>query len=332
MRTRPDARPEDPPRWIPRPVPDASTLVRNEIAHRLTRPFEAVGRLMREPGRFLTDFRQGLSAVGETLSEQFASASTTPFNQRLGPHRRFDWTTTPIAAISAIRQRLGGTLNDVVLATVSGAVRRFLEQRAARRLDDVRFRVMCPVSVRAESEPNTLGNRVATWLIDLPIAEQDPAKRLAAISETTSKLKDSQQVEGAEIIAGVLDSSGTTLMNLVSRLATQTTSFNMVVTNVPGPKPPMYLVGSRMLAAYGMVPLFENHGLGVALISNAGNLYWGFNADWDAFPDLHEFVKAIQVSFDELASAEPLLSQSKRGRRSTEASARIEDCLHAEAK
>ncbi len=315
MSTDPNAPTEEPVRWIPRPHPNRAELVRGEILHRLNGPLDAASRLLREPGQFLADFREGLSAVRETLGEQFTLASGTPFNEPIGPHRRFDWTSTPIEAISAIRQRLGGTLNDVVLATVAGAVRRFLELRGTHHVRDLRFRAMCPVSVRTEAERHNLGNRVASWLVDLPIAERDPRKRLADIAERTAKLKDSHQAEGGEILAEVLDWSGPTALNLMSRLATQTTSFNLVVTNVPGPRAPMYLLGARLLEAYGMVPLFENHGLGIALFSNAGKLFWGFNADWDAFPDLHDFVTAIQDSFAELRAAEPLPLETRRVRR-----------------
>jgi diacylglycerol O-acyltransferase len=322
MSTDPDAPSEEPVRWIPRPHPRPAELVRSELVHRLGGPLEKVSRLVREPSQFLSDFREGLSAVRETLGEQFSLASGTPFNEPIGPHRRFDWTNTPIEVISGIRQRLGGTLNDVVLATVAGGVRRFLELRGTTNVRDLRFRAMCPVSVRSESERHTLGNRVASWLVDLPIAEPDPRKRLADIAEKTAKLKESHQAEGGEILAEVLDWSGPTALNLMSRLATQTTSFNLVVTNVPGPRAPLYLLGARMLEAYGMVPLFENHGLGVALFSNAGKLFWGFNADWDAFPDLHDFAKAIDESFAELRAAEPLSSDAKRGRRGRNGDAR----------
>src|SRR5271169_2226923 len=161
-------------------------------------------------------------------------ASPTPFNQPIGPHRRFDWTVTDIAAIREIRGHLGGSLNDVVLATVAGAVRRFLERRSVR-VTDIDFRVFVPVSLRKSGDHDTLGNRVAGWMVDLPIAERDPRKRLARIHETTAQLKESKQADGSEILTEVLEWTGPVLLGLAMRLGTQGGAFNMVVTNVPGP-------------------------------------------------------------------------------------------------
>jgi hypothetical protein len=138
------------------------------------------------------------------------------------------------------------------------------------------------------------------------------------VSETTAHLKESQTTRGVEILTEVLEWTGSSVIGLAMRFASQASPFNLVVTNVPGPPAPLYLLGARMLEAYPLVPLFPGQALGIALFSNAGKLFWGFNADWDALPDLRELVDAVQVSLAELqqAAARPRKLASKRKSRS----------------
>jgi diacylglycerol O-acyltransferase len=310
----PETPAEEVPRWIPRPAPAPLALLRDEALERVKAPLGFASRLFSDPASALADVRAGLAAVGETLGSGFRLASQTPFNQPIGPHRRFDWALTDIAAIREIRSYLGGSLNDVVLATVAGAVRRFLERRGLR-LADIEFRVFVPVSLRKANDHDTLGNRVAGWMVDLPIAERDPRKRLARIRETTARLKESKQAVGSEILAEALEWTGPAIVRLAMRMAAQAGAFNMVVTNVPGPPHPLYLWGARMLEAYPLVPLSVNQGLGIALFSYAGKLHWGFNADWDVVPDLHDFVADVDAAFAELSEAARTAPPPKRVRR-----------------
>jgi len=192
-----------------------------------------------------------------------------------------------------------------VLATVSGAVSRFLAQRGIPRARqrELDFRAFCPVSVRADHERGALGNRVSSIIASLPIAEADPRERLARVRQITRDLKQSKHALGGEVLSSVSEWTAPTLAALAARLAFRNRLSNLVVTNVPGPQIPLYLLGARMLESYPMVPLFERQALGVALFSYAGGLYWGFNADWDQLPDLHDFVVAIDHSFRELCEA-----------------------------
>src|SRR5207245_520753 len=179
---------------------------------------------------------------------------------------------------------------------------RFLEARRVN-VDTLNFRVMAPVSVRLPQERGTLGNRVSAWLIDLPLAERDPRRRLAKIRDATAKLKDSKQALGAEVLTRVVEWTPSTLLSLGARMLTRALPFNLVVTNVPGPQVPLYLLGARMLDNYGQVPLTDFLGLGIVLFSYAGTLCWGFTADWDLVPDVTEFVAGIEASFAELRQA-----------------------------
>ena len=298
----PDGTIEETPPFIPRPAPRGVQLLREEVFRRVREPFGIVSRVLSTPGELANSMMEGLSAVGETIAGSLGAASETPFNRPIGPHRRFDWLTMDLGEVKAVKNRLGGTVNDVVLATVSGAVRRFLEGRRIN-VETLDFRAMVPVSTRTAQERGTLGNRVSGWVTTLPIAERDPRERLAKVSRTTADLKDSRQAMGAEMLAQVTEWTGSTLLTIAMRLALRARPFNLVVTNVPGPQIPLYLLGSRMRCAYPLVPLFFNQGLGIALFSYAGKLFWGFNADWDTLPDLDVFAEAIQASFAELLGA-----------------------------
>ena len=148
-----------------------------------------------------------------------------------------------------------------------------------------------------------MGNRVSAWVVDLPIDERDPRRRLEAIRESTMRLKDSKQAVGAEMLTEVMSWTPSTLLSLGSRMVMRRLPFNLVVTNVPGPQVPLYMLGARMLDNFGQVPLTDYLGLGIVLFSYAGKLCWGFTADWDLLPDLHEVVKATEAAFDELRAA-----------------------------
>jgi WS/DGAT/MGAT family acyltransferase len=293
---------ENPVSWSPRPLPIPAVLLRDEFVERMKTPANLLSRLVRNPGAVFTDIRDGLSAISESIGSGPRFASATPFNQPIGPHRQFDWLSMDMSAVQEVRHRLGGSFNDVVLAIVAGAVRRFLLRRKLS-VSDLTFRAFVPVSTRTAEQRGALGNRVAGWIVDLPIDEPDARRCLERVSETTAHLKESHAAHGTEIMTEVLEWTGSTLLGLAMRLASQASPFNLVVTNVPGPPVALYLLGARMLEAYPLVPLFMGQALGIALFSNAGTLFWGFNADWDALPDLHDLVRAVDDSFTELRQA-----------------------------
>lgn len=299
----PDPRLEEPaPRWTPRPAPSASRLVASEISRRA---FDALGSVLRvrdvvaDPRGALRGAMEAARGVGEALAAGLRPASPTPLNVHIGPHRRFDWTSMDLGALKTIRAALGGTLNDVVLAIVAGALRRFLYRRGLR-VDDLDFRAMVPVNVRRQAERDHLGNRVAMMVARLPVGEHDARTRLERVMHETAALKRSHQAAGVQTIEELSDHSFTTLFTLFARVAAAARPFNLVVTNVPGPQFPVYVLGSQMLACYPLVPLYQNQALGIALFSYDGRLHWGFNADRDALPDVHDVVEAVEREFDGL--------------------------------
>ncbi len=295
-----------PPVWIPRPAPGPGPLLRSEAWRWVTGPLRATAsawRLARDVQHARHDVKERATALAQTVGGALRNSSSTPLNQPIGPHRRFDWLPMRLDEIRRVRQALGGSVNDVVLATVAGALRRFL--REGRQVDVSRldFRVAAPVSLRSREQRGTFGNRVSAWLVPLPLGEPDPGRRLEAIRRTTDGLKASRQALGGEALARVTEWTGPTLLSIASRLATRRRLFNLVVTNVPGPQMPLYLLGARMLEAYPMVPLFGNLATGIALFSYDGALYWGVVGDWDLVPDLHDLVLALEASFGELLQA-----------------------------
>jgi WS/DGAT/MGAT family acyltransferase len=220
----------------------------------------------------------------------------------IGPHRRIDWLRFDLDAVKDVRRRLGGTLNDVVLATVAGAMRSHLRARrtALKGLD---FRVMCPVNARAAAEGAAVGNRVVMLVVGLPLGERDPRRRLAHVVESTRALKRSRIPHGSELIEEIADWTTTSLVTETMRLATRLRAFNLIVTNVPGPPVPLYLLTARVRDAIPLVPLYANQALGMALLSYAGSLHWGLTSDWDRVPDLHDVAIALGESFEELRKA-----------------------------
>jgi hypothetical protein len=200
-------------------------------------------------------------------------------------------------------------------------VRRFLEER---RVDtaDLDFRIMAPVSVRTEGERGQLGNRVSAWIVPLPVGEADPRRQLEAISARTRELKEQRHAVGAEVLTQAAEWTPATLLSLGARNATRLLPFNMVVTNVPGPQVPLYLLGARMREIYPQVPLMDNLALGIALFSYAGRLCWGFNADYDRVPDLERFVASVGDSFRELRRVAGLDAPAPKPRRPRSATAR----------
>ena len=306
LRLEPQAPRREPRPWIPRPRPSDARLVADEAWRRAWLPLAAARAApdaLRHPIEALEGAREAVAAVGEAIGGGLRATSETPLNPEIGPYRRFDWTRTPLEALGEVRKHLGGTLNDVVLATVAGAIGRFLVRRGMSVDETTQFRVMVPVSIRHQDEHGAPGNRVVNFLARLPIHETDPLRRLAATRETLAELKRSRLVKGAEILEELGDHTFTSLVVGFVQLAASQRSYNLVVTNVPGPPRPLYLLESRLTDIFPVVPLFRGQGLGIALFSYAGDLCWGLNSCWDALPDLHDLVADLGESFEELRSA-----------------------------
>jgi WS/DGAT/MGAT family acyltransferase len=290
---------------VPRPAPSPAELFASELARRasgVTGGLGALGRAARDPRGALASLRDAAEGVVEAVGAGLRPASPTPLNVAIGPHRRFDWTRFDLAAVKEVKNRLGGTVNDVVLATVTGALRQFLGRRGedVAQLD---FRAMVPVNVRADQDVARMGNRVAMVVARLPLGERGARARLRRVIETTRALKASKQRKGVEVLEELADWTSTTLFAEFARMTAVSRPYNIVVTNVPGPQFGVDLLGAPMRAVYPLVPLYRNQALGIALFSYDGGLYWGFNADWDTVPDLHDLVGMTTTEFEKLCKA-----------------------------
>jgi WS/DGAT/MGAT family acyltransferase len=293
-----------PPPWRPRPEPTALQLLGGEFARRRAGVASLARqglRLASEPQRVLGLARDALTGVVEYLAPGSVPAARTMLNPELGPHRRFDWVRFDLAAVKRVKEALGGTLNDVVLATVAGAARRFLGARG-ERLEGIDFRAMVPVSTRADAERGRTGNRVVNFVVQLPIGEPDALARYQRVIAAMQQQKTSHVAQGGELLEELADWTVTGVLTQIIDLAARRQAWNLVVTNVPGPQVPLFLLQAPLRETYPVVPLFKQQGVGIALFSYDGGLYWGFNADWDALPDLHALVEAVAAEFAALES------------------------------
>jgi diacylglycerol O-acyltransferase len=300
----PDGEIEPAPEWTPRPAPTPTQLAVAEAARftrRMVDVLTNVGEMVKD-GKIVTDraVDKTSAALSSLKSGWLSSSAKTPLNPDIGPNRRFTWTEMELSGVKAVKDSLGGSVNDVVLAVAAGAVRTFLLEQRNYDPSGVEFRAMNPVSTR-DGQQGQMGNQVAMWLVELPIGEPDPLTRYQAVMAVTANLKETNQALGAATIVDLSAGTPITLLSLASRFAgPRIRPFNMTVTNIPGPQFPMYLLESQMIANYPMVPLWAQHGIGIALFSYNGRLLWGVQADYDTLPDSNAFVEAIQRSFDEL--------------------------------
>jgi diacylglycerol O-acyltransferase / wax synthase len=251
------------------------------------------------PDRALSRGREAAEGIGELIWAVLNPAPSTPFNVPIGPHRRFVGVTSRLDDFKLVKNAFGGTVNDVVLAVVTGALRTFLISRGYRT-EGLELRALVPVSVRAADEHGHLGNRIAAMRGPLPAYIADPLQRLRFVSDAMGGLKESKQALGAEVIASAQNFAPPTILAQASRLNFSTRLFNLIVTNVPGPQFPLYVLGRKMLHAYPVAFLPENHALAVAIMSYSGEMNFGLLGDFDALPDIESIGEHIAAELGAL--------------------------------
>jgi diacylglycerol O-acyltransferase len=300
------AAPADPgQRWLPRPLPGRAKLLGEALLERASAPTEIVrtGRAaLRGPLRVAAGVRDAAVGMGAMAWAGLNPAPRTPYNAPIGAHRRFTWVRTNLADVKAIKNELGGTVNDVVLATISGALGRHLRRRG-QNTDGLELKAMVPVSVRADVERGELGNRVTAVFAPLPVWCREPVARLDVVTERMLSLKEGGQAVGAQTLTELSGFAPSTIMAQASRLMSRQRLFNVVVTNVPGPQFPLYLLGREMIDPFPMVPLARNQGVGVALMSYNGRLNVGLVGDYDLMWDIDDLALDVRESLAELAEA-----------------------------
>src|ERR1019366_838163 len=291
--------------WIPRPLPTDVQLLADALLERATLPAEIArgGRAtVRRPPQIASQVGTALAGVGAMAWAGLQAAPASPFNVRIGPHRRFTWVRSELAQFKAVKNALGGTVNDAVLTVVAGRPGRATRPPRAG-VEGVVLKAMVPVSVRADVERGALGNRVAAMWAPLPVGVTDPVARMLTISHEMEGVKDSGQAVGAQVLTELSGFAPPTIMAQAARLQARQRLFNVVVTNVPGPQFPLYMLGRQLEAMFPMVPLAENTALGIAIMSYNGQLNFGLNADYDAIGDLEALADELRASIEELAAA-----------------------------
>ena len=304
---REPAAPTAPPSpWSAKPLPGAAKLLGEALIERATVPGEMVRgarALVRAPRRALSQVKDVLESVGATTLEGInAPAPPSPFNVNIGPHRRYTFLDADLAQFKAIKDSLGGTLNDVVLASVSLSLGRFLRDHG-HDTDGLVLKAMVPVSVRPKSQRGALGNQVAAMWAPLPVGVENPAECLQRISKAMEDLKSSGQAVGAQVLTNLAGFAPPTILSQAARLQPRQPFFNLVVTNVPGPQFPLFLLGQRLQVLYPVVPLAQRQALGIAVMSYDGHLGFGLLGDYDALPELEEIAEDLQQAVAGLARA-----------------------------
>jgi len=291
--------------WVPRPLPTTADLVGDALTERFSDPSElarAARAVVRSPRRVITELGGKIEQTGALAWAGVRSAPQTPLNQPIGPHRRYGWVNASLATFKHVKNGLDGTINDAVLTTVSLGLGRWLRRRGMDTAG-LTLTAMVPVSVRTEGESGQLGNRVSALWAPLPVYEEDPAAAFSYISKKMGDLKDSDQAVGADTLTELAGFAPPTIASQAARLQSRQRLFNLVVTNVPGPQVPLYLLGRQLTALYPVVPLTKNTALGVAAMSYCGRLSFGLLADYDALPDLGDVVTDFKGALFDLARA-----------------------------
>jgi WS/DGAT/MGAT family acyltransferase len=242
---------------------------------------------------------QGVWEIAERLLDP---APPTPLNAKPGPHRRFATVTCDLDAFKTVKNAFGGTVNDAILTVVSGALGRFLASRGVET-DGLTLRACVPMSVRTEDQKGGAGNRITIMVAPLPVGEKEPVRRLAAVREAMDGVKNSKQAVGAETLTKMEDFMPPTVLAQAARLGFSPRLYNVLVTNVPGPQFPVYLLGRAMLSIFPLAFLAPTHLLAFAIISYNGQVNLGLLGDFDGLPDLEVLAKEVEAALDELVTA-----------------------------
>jgi diacylglycerol O-acyltransferase len=298
------SRAPEPEPWLPEPEPSDAQLLADALIERAVSPREVVRgarAALRGPRRALRKLSETAAAAG-SFAGAWLGAPPSPFNVDIGPHRRFTWVRASLRDLKQVKDELGGTVNDVVLAAVSGALGRYLRAHG-HSTAGLELRAMVPVSVRTADEEGALGNRVTTMMAPLPVWCEDPVRRLHLVTESMGDLKQSKQAMGATLLTQLADFAPPTITSQAARLQSLQRFFNLVVTNVPGPQFPLFLLGRRMLRVFPMVPLAKRQALCVGIMSYDGQVNFGLIGDYDAMADLDDLGGDLEASLAELVEA-----------------------------
>jgi WS/DGAT/MGAT family acyltransferase len=291
--------------WEPQPTPGTLGLVLHSaeaavsIAAGITTGLLTAVTRAQETARRVAEAGQGVLEIGQRLVDP---APSTPLNRKPGPHRRFTTVACDLDDFKTVKNALGGTVNDVVLTVVAGALGRFLQARGMDTTGLV-LRACVPMSVRTPDQRGGAGNRITIMVAPLPVGTPDSAQRLAQVREAMDGVKNSKQAVGAETLTRMENFMPPTVLAQAARLGFSPRLYNVLVTNIPGPQFPVYLLGRQMLALFPVAFLAPTHLLAIGIISYHGRVTLGLIGDYDGMPDLELLAKEIEGALDELVAA-----------------------------
>jgi WS/DGAT/MGAT family acyltransferase len=314
----PAGAPDKAPPWLARPEPTDLKLLSDAWRERLTSPPE----IYRGFRAALRGPRQVLKGVGATSKMVSAgmSAPHSVFNVEIGPHRRFQMTQTDLGDLKRVKDAHGGTVNDVILSIVAGGIGKYLRARG-HDTAGLELRAMVPVSVRADEEHGALGNRISAMMAPLPVWCEDPVERLRLMTGEMGDLKTSGQAVGAEILTKLTDFAPSTIASQAARLQPAQRFFNLVVTNVPGPQFPLYVLGRKMESIFPMVPLARRQALCIGIMSYNGQVNFGLIGDFDGMADLDSFSLDLEAATREVIETAPAKKKPKAKAKKSKAAA-----------
>ncbi len=291
--------------WIPNPEPSGASLAAKGAESLAKAPYQLgkrVASILSSPKSTLREVQQAAEGVGEVAWEFANPAPDLPLNVPIGPHRRYVFVRGDLAEFKKIKTELGGTVNDVVLTAVAGALRRWLHARGLRT-EGLELRALVPVSIRASDGAGDLGNQIAAVRGPLPVYVEDPVARLRTVREAMNDVKASKKALGAEVISRFNDFAPPTLLAQAARINFSTRLFNLIVTNVPGPQMPLYVLGRELLDMFPVAFLPENHAVAIAIMSYNGKIDFGLLGDYDAMEDITIIAEGIETEIKQLLAA-----------------------------
>jgi WS/DGAT/MGAT family acyltransferase len=308
--------------WEPKPEPSDVEFLARTVEGMAKLPFRAGRRVLEsatKPRATLSRARETAEGLGEIAWELMNPAPKVPLNQDIGPHRRYAWVHSRLSDFKRVKDAFGGTVNDVVLAVTAGALRNWLIKRGIK-VQGLELRALVPVSLRTEEDRGMLGNRLAVFRAPLPVYAQDPVERLRIVRDEMAKVKQSKQVMGAEAIVAFNDFAPPTVLAQASRLNFSTRLFNLIVTNVPGPQFPLYVLGRELETVVPVAFLPDKHALAIANFSYNGKMSFGLLGDFDAMDDIEVVADGIRTSLEELLEAAAAARPARRRRKKAEES------------
>lgn len=301
----PQVAPHEGEPWTAQPEPNAVQLAARGVKGLLKLPLDLAGGALAvatHPGSSLDQVKEALEGIGEVAWAGLNPAPDTPLNIPIGPHRRLGFVRNDLDDFKLVKNTLGGTVNDVVLSVVAGGLRTWLRARGVRT-EGLELRALVPVSVRTKDDDGQLGNRIVVMRGPLPVYVEDPVARLRVVRQAMDGLKESKQAVGAAAISGLEALAPPTILAQASRLQFSTRLFNLLVTNVPGPQFPLYILGRELQDTYPIAFLPDNQSLAIAIMSYNGGMDFGLLGDYDNLTDIEDLAQALRDALAELVTA-----------------------------